>query len=180
MPSLPAAAHTWVGGDDATSGNLQTLTDWINFLQDPPKCRLYYDGTGSQSTTGPASGTPLVVTWQTELWDVPGFHAAGATSIIPTYPGLYLVRARVQFASNATGPRQVQIKKNAAGTNGGFARVQAVNGATTTVEVNTEIYCNGTTDALTAEVVQTSGGTLALAGSNSFDSEFSATWKGVS
>lgn len=61
------------------------------------------------------SGTPQVVPWQAVIQDRSGLWAAGTPNRLTVdKPGMYLVNAQVEFAANATGDRELSIRKNGA------------------------------------------------------------------
>ena len=73
--------HTWTVNDDATSTNLQTLTDAILFRQTPPMCNVY-QATGTLTTTT----TPTAVPFDAEERDTDGFHSTTSNNSRITIP----------------------------------------------------------------------------------------------
>jgi len=111
MATVPPVAHTWSAGDDATSTNLQTLTDVINFLRGGtptarPTLRALLTSAG---TTALANGATAAIPLNAVLEDSDGaYNPASGVYTVKT-PGLWLVTGQVAFAGNTTGVRQAFI-----------------------------------------------------------------------
>jgi hypothetical protein len=59
------------------------------------------------------SGTIQVVPWESVLVDRSGLWASGTPNRITVdKPGMYMISAQVEFAANATGDRELAIRKN--------------------------------------------------------------------
>lgn len=157
MATLPNP-HTWVAGDDATSGNLQTLTDAINFLKDPPRCHAYKSAAVQTLTTAVVAG----VTFDLEEVDTDTIHSivTNTSRFTIVTAGRYRFFGQVTFASNATGTRAVGLYKNGTGTAPIAAtRLAPANGATHIQQVADEILL-GVGDYIELGAIQTSGGNL--------------------
>ena len=104
--------HTWTVNDDATSTNLQTLTDAILFRQTPPMCNVY-QATGTLTTTT----TPTAVPFDAEERDTDGFHSTTSNNSRITIPaglgGRYRLLGQVDFTSSASGGyRRLELRRN--------------------------------------------------------------------
>ena len=111
MPVPSLVPHTWVAGDDATSGNLQTLTDWENFLRNPPRARAWQSVAQTIAT-----GTVTALTFTNEDVDTEGIHSqvTNTSRMTIVSAGRYRVIAGCGIAGNATGTRTLRITKNGA------------------------------------------------------------------
>lgn len=168
MGTMPTA-HDWTAGDNATSSLMETLSDSANYAlgratSGGSRKPLFIGSlTVSQSLT---SGTDTALLLDTENLDYDGGHSTVTNTSRYTgqTAGWYFVFCGAQFASNATGYRQVGI-----GQNGGAPSVlsaqtiPAVNGAATVVQASSIVQLNGTTDYVEARALQTSGGALNVA-----------------
>lgn len=87
---------------DAGGGNVQLSTV-------PYTCRVTKSGT--QST---GSGVLTAVTWDVETFDLGGFHESASNTARFTAPvaGWYVVQACAEWAANATGQRDIFLRKN--------------------------------------------------------------------
>jgi hypothetical protein len=154
VATLPAP-HTWVANDDATSTNLQSLTDALNFMLAPPRCRAY-QSVAQTLTTGT---TGAVVTMTSEDIDTDGIHSTSTNTSRMTIvtAGRYLVVAQTCFVSNATGHRDVRIMRN--GTRMATSRGQATNGQDHYQQCVDEVLCSAG-DYIEMLASQGSGGNL--------------------
>lgn len=154
MATLPAP-HTWTAGDDATSAYLQTLTDAINFLKDPPRCRAWQSV--SQNCT---TGTETAITFTSEDVDTDGIHSTtvNTSRFTCVTAGRYKFVGSVGIAGNANGTRTVRLKLNGATTK--VAVRQAGNATNTFLEVTEDILLVAG-DYIELTMQQDSGSTLA-------------------
>lgn len=159
MATLPNP-HAWVAGDDATSGNLQTLTDAINFLKDPPRCHAFQN-----SAQSPASGTSFVaVTLDSETGEVDtdAMHSTvtNTSRFTAVTAGRYRFIGQVAFTNNATGIRAAGLRKN--GTTVFAEQTHASAGTVTHYEQVVDEVLLSVGDYVELVCWQTSGGALAL------------------
>lgn len=151
----------------------------FNDCFNPPSCRV--TNSGAISLT---NNTVTALTFDTETWDVGGMHSTSSNTSRITIPtggaGLYLFAGCVQFASNATGFRELKITLNGGGSTAISAtRVNAINGSTTRMEC-TALYKAQAGDYFELTAYQNSGGALNLDSSATAPSPiFSATWLAV-
>lgn len=117
-------------------------------------CRV--TGTGNASLS---SASATVIGWGVESYDPSGMHSTAVNSdeIHILVSGTYSVKAKLLYASNSTGYRKVQLKKNGnALVTNAFA---AANGDVTVASMDEQLdFVAG--DALTIAGEQTSGGNL--------------------
>lgn len=108
------------------------------------------------------TATYTEITLTVEDVDVDGFVAAPVANKITipaNFDGNYLFNCRVEYASNATGFRQIDIYLNGVRMFNARIRVPAINGDTTIAHV-TSCYPLVATDVITAKTWQNSGGNL--------------------
>jgi hypothetical protein len=149
----------------------------LNDCFSPPRCRLTHSA--AQSTT---SGTPLALAFDTETVDSGGMHSTSSNTSRITVPsggsGMYLLGANIEFAANATGVRDLNIRLNNS-TIIGSARATSASGTTPTRLTVTTIYPLNVGDYVEAVVNQTSGGNLNLNSAAEFSPIFFAQWVAV-
>lgn len=85
----------------------------LTFLTNP-RSHVYFS-----SNVSLTSGTAGVVQWTANAYNVDNEYTASSSRLTANTSGLYRVSARAAFAYNATGTRELQLAKNAAGTIGG-------------------------------------------------------------
>lgn len=111
MAAVPVP-RTWVDDEFVTAGIMNGTTGVkgpLDFLLTPKKCAVYQ--TSSQSLT--TSGTAYAISWDAEHYDNDGMWSASApTRITIQTDGLYHFDAVVAFGSNASGYRELEIRKN--------------------------------------------------------------------
>lgn len=180
MATVPVEDTIAVGAKIAATWGNSDVRDAINFLLSPP--RVSVTNVAAHSHT---SGTSLLLTWDTEAYDTDTMHstATNTSRLIATTAGTYAVTARIAFASNATGIRYIDVRKNAAGNVASGTRVAfdantAVASSTVTV-VN--VACDvvmAANDYLEVFGFQNSGGALSddvSAGQTFFQMRFVTT-----
>jgi len=160
MSSVPPV-HTWVNGERPNFRQMNDyVTDVLNFMFNPPMLRLRR--TTAQSIPNNAS---TAISWNfVELENYNFWDAAQPTKITPSVPGWYVGSAGYSFAANAAGYREMNVIKNASGTE----RVLRMGGdgyfgGTLTTGQRGQVFLeqfNGTTDFMTVELFQNSGGAL--------------------
>jgi hypothetical protein len=134
-----------------------------------PNARVFNSGT--QTFT---SGVNAAVTFNSERWDVGGFHSTSANTSRLTAPitGVYQITGYFGFAANATGYRRVFIKLNG----GTLIAVQDVNatgaGSEAYLTINA-FYRLVRGDYVELFAEQNSGGNLNSVSAGNFSPEFS-------
>lgn len=137
----------------------------------------------SAATQGITNNTWTEVLWPEEEYDDNGYHSTVTNTSRITIPagkaGTYQCETEAAWSDNATGRRQLRIKRDRGGTLTYWAYdtqagVSLGGGFTAPVSRgHSSIVCNEG-DILTVEVHQTSGGTLNLSRDNSAGLHFSA------
>lgn len=106
-----------------------------------------------------ANNTETLLTWDTEDWDTNNLHSTSSNTSRLTcqVAGKYLVCGTIEFAENATGFRQVAVRKN--GTDQGYTTTPGT--ATDTADV-TFLYILdlAVNDYVEVTAMQNSGGAL--------------------
>lgn len=161
MGTVPSN-YTWLNNEIPTFRDMNAhLSDMANFLLNPPMVRLRRTGalniTNNSATTIPWD---LVEYENTNMWD-----ATAPTKLKPSVPGWYIGTTGVSWVGNATGYREMDVKKNGSTTER-VIRLKSdtwVNTGQTVVarcSMFLEVF-NGTTDYVEVTSFQNSGGTLA-------------------
>lgn len=124
------------------------------------------------------SGSPTTLTFNSERADTEGIHSTGSNTdrLTCVTPGSYLVTACIQFASNATGYRTVEVVHSSSGTVL-VERVPAVNGNATVLSVAGQVQLTAG-QYVTVQATQTSGGALNVENSGSHSPRFELMWIG--
>lgn len=143
----------------------------FQFLTTPPSLYCYQN----TAQAALANTTTTVITFDTNVYDTDSSGATHSTTVntsrvVPLTAGYHLVTATICWASNVTGHRQCEIRKNAAGSGAGGTRIafgaeQAISvaGAVSFTQITTIVQFNGTTDYIELFGYQSSGGTLSVA-----------------
>lgn len=131
MATVPVP-RTYVASENLTATILNGTTGIkgaLDFLLSPPRCYVYQTAV----TNMPTSGTAALMLFDTELYDTDTMHSTSTNTgrITANATGLYRVSGVIGFASNATGYRQVNVRKNAAGAAGGGTSIAVVRVAAT-------------------------------------------------
>lgn len=152
----------------------------LDYQANPPACRVYNNAAIAIATGAGAPGTAL--TFNTERYDTDTMHdtVTNTGRITFTTAGLYIVGAHVQWATNGTGERWMQIKKN------GTDQIDFVSGtgAGITNDVGQTICVVekfAAADYIQVFVAQSTGGNLNVQASTAASRalEFWATWIGL-
>lgn len=133
-------------------------------------CRVFNSAAISITT----SGVNQALTFNSETYDNGGFHDTGSNTGRLTFPntGTYIVTGHAEFASNATGYRQLFIQRNGTDPLASIL-VPAVNGAVTVLSVAT-LFLFSANDYAELVVTQTSGGALNVDAVNFYTPYFAA------
>ena len=175
--AIPATPHDWVSGEYPTTANMDNITDWLNFLSNPPSCRVYHNTTQSLTT---GVETPMV--FNTERYDTDTMHDTATNNgrITINTAGLYVVGLSVGYTANATGTRYTSIRANG-GTTYLFQDVRAAAPTLSTNVVIGGVVKLNAGDFILGYAYQTSGGALNVLASSGTDysgADFWATWIG--
>jgi hypothetical protein len=160
--------HTWVAGDDATSGNLQSLTQALLELQAPALFRLQQTVAQSVPNT-----TATGITFDAEDFDLDGGHnpVTNNSRYTAQTAGYYLFGGAVAIAGNVTGQRLARFAINGgpiAGTQFGFVTVPNAGAMIMTATPTPILMAVG--DFVELQLSQTSGGALSTLVSGSSQS----------
>lgn len=139
-----------------SAANATLLDDGIYNAQFPPTCKVRHSANQSILDT-----TYTTLTFDTELWDHADFpmHAAGnPTRLTAPVAGKYLVSGSAEFASNATGLREVVLYFNGT-TIHTRVQIAALSGAVTVLNITDQLSL-AAADYVELRVRQTSGGAL--------------------
>lgn len=154
------------GDWEQAQSHLQRLARQANPVV--PQARVYNSAAISITT----SGTGQILTFDNEDYDSADLHSTSSNTsrLTASITGLWSVGCAVSFASNATGYREVQLLVNGTTFIADDTRM-AVNGAATSVVVETEYHLNAG-DYVEVRVVQTSGGALNVNRTSRLSPEF--------
>jgi hypothetical protein len=156
-----------VGPDE--TGTVPAVRAEVPADQDGPGCLIAHGPNHKGNNT--TSGVPEALPFESEAFDTAGLHIAGSNCQDPdrsrlTAPrsGIYLISAGVLWEQNGTGTRYLGINKHdGSGTTLLAADERAANdgtGAGSTLQSTSTVAVLNQDDFVTAEVNQTSGGTL--------------------
>lgn len=154
------------------------VRDDLEYLaRNKPHCRVYNSANISHAT----SGTPQIVTFNSERFDVGGCHSTSSNTGRLTVPsgegGKYLIGGHVSWATNATGVRQIYIRLNGATPIGDDVRTP-VSGTGTSQHVST-FYSLAAGDYVELIANQTSGGALQIDAASNYSPEFYMIWQAI-
>lgn len=163
--------RTWSVGDAITAARLNDVRDALNFLLQPPRCRVY-----NSANISIPDATNTGLTFDTERFDNDTMHSTVSSTgrITFTTAGIYEVGANVLFDSNATGVRELFIALGASVT---IANMKVDASATEGVSLSvvTE-YSFSAGQYIEAVVRQNSGGALNVVSTGNWTPEFWARW----
>lgn len=172
MPAYVTPATAVVGQPaDIASWWNDYVRDNMERVAKPPRCRVYRN---VLQTIGNAANT--FVSFNAERYDMTGADAMHSTSVNPSRitivtAGVYEFGAAIEWASNATGRRQLTLLVNnttpiAADTRDGTT------GAATRITLGGVDWEFAAGDYVEVQVLQSSGGNLDISASTGFQAEF--------
>ena len=139
-------------------------------------CSLYKSANQSIS-----SSVQTAITFDTELKDTDGFHSTSSNTPRITIPagkaGFYLITGQVNYAANATGLRNCELRKNGTAFATLFA-MPAVSGDWTGSSYS-QIQELAVADYIELFGYQTSGGSLNINGGNTYGTTFQVQYLGA-
>lgn len=146
-----------------------------NDVWDPPRCRLWNSANISHTT----SGTLQALTFDTETYDVGGMHSTSVNTSRITVPtdgaGTYDIGGSIQWATNATGYREIAIRVNGT-TIISYSRVPNSGGVDgSRVAIHTQ-YRLAVGDFVELLANQNSGGALNVVAGSLHSPVFYAKW----
>jgi len=99
----------------------------------------------ASSTQSITANTRTKIQYNNKLWDTNSCYDATTNyRFTPTVAGYYLINATVTFGSVSSSYSEIFIYKN--GTNVSYGAAQRANSSYNVVSINSQVYCNGTTD----------------------------------
>lgn len=166
---------TYTVGQVLTAANLNTYlrdnTAWLGI--DSPHCRVFNSAAISTTTA-----VALQLTFDSERYDVGAMHSTSTSTGRLTVPtggaGKYHVFGHVEFASNATGYRDLALRVNGT-TQIGSQIVAGVSGVVTQLSV-ASMWAMAVGDFFDLVVLQTSGGNLNVNATPGNSAEFGCAW----
>lgn len=181
MATVPSQGTVSIGNKGTAALWNDDVRDAINFLLAPPRAEVYQGA----STNMPTSGTAALMLFDTEAYDSDTMHSTSSNTsrLVATTAGLYAVFFQLAWAANATGVRQLDIKKNAGGNfaSGSFVSTQRIvppSGVIATAAGELDVQMNAG-DYLEMFGTQTSGGALASS-PGSYVTYFGMRWVATS
>lgn len=147
----------------------------LDYLANPPACRVYHNVSQSVATSG--AFTKLAM--NSERYDTNSMHDTVTlnTRITMNTAGLYVVGGLVDFANNVTGERLATILLNNTVDIAG-QRINADTVADTILNPSA-VWKFAAGDYIELRAFQTSGGALNVLASSGVSCEFWATWIGL-
>lgn len=127
----------------------------------PRYCEVTVTAAAVANNTTVTLGTAGALAY-TEVADADGWRdpTTNPQRITPNVPGRYLVMLEVEWASNTTGNRIIQLARNGTVVNRVRDLVLASADSVGSAQLATEYTMNGTSDFISATVFQNSGGNL--------------------
>jgi hypothetical protein len=158
--SGPATAR-WMRQMYGASGD--TWGPWVRVdVVSPPRAWVYQSG--GQTLTNDVS-TP--VEWNTVAYDVGGMYSASQpTRLTAPEDGLYQINVQVGFAANATGYREILLKRN--GTDIGRLRAQTMTNALAVIPSITKEFSLAAGEYVEVFARQNSGANIATVSGTSW------------
>ena len=162
-------------GDVAPASWGDAVRAGLNYLANPPSCRVY--NSADQATV---NGGFHTVAFNSERWDTDSMHdtVTNNSRITINTAGVYVLHAHINWAASAAGERIVEFYVNGA-TEIGLIRVNANSTGADTALTIAATYKFATTNYVQVRTYQTSGGSLNINSGGQFSCEFGATWIGL-
>ena len=114
MATLPTVS-SWVAAQKITATKLNAIHTYVDFLYDPPRCRVY-----NSAGESCADGTAKLLSFDTEDYDTDTMHSAGNPSrVTANLDGDYRIEFYVKLPSATYSAIDLNLRKNAAGASGG-------------------------------------------------------------
>lgn len=177
MPALPGVPRTWTAGEYPTAAMFNAeIKDSLNFLANPPACRVYHTATQSIANTA-----LVALAFGSERLKTVGYasmhdNVTNNSRITIVTPGVYVVAGSVAFGSNNLGFRYIELSLNGV-TPIAVVRQPAVQGDYTDLALSTP-YKFGAGDFVTLRAYQNSGAAVNVMPMLNSSPEFSAVWVG--
>jgi hypothetical protein len=146
--------YNWSALDDITAARLQQTYAAVLLAQDPPGCIVRRTTTQSITNT-----TFTSISFNSEIADNDSMFAATSTDITIQHDGYYLAVYGIDWATNTTGTRVINILQNAVAIPAGNKELPA-GGTGNHKDTGAVVFTAVTTDVIRMEVWQDSGGAL--------------------
>lgn len=169
--ALPSEDTLVVGGKITAAWANADVRDAVNTLLNLPRVKAYQ---GTTPTTAGTSGTAQLILWDTEQYDTDSMHSTSVNTsrITIATSGMYDIKTSLYWVANATGYRQIEIRKNSGGSAAGGTQIAQFRAATSPTssawvggDVDEPLVAG---DYLECFATQTSGGSLATVVGQSF------------
>lgn len=167
---------TWAVADVLSAADLNAyVRDNVKWLgTDKPHCRVR----NSANISHTSSGSYQALTFDSERVDVGAMHNTVSNTGRLTVPtggdGFYAIGGQIEFASNATGRRGIQIRLNGSTV---IAREETGNlGANDHAVTVATVYQLAAADYVELMGYQASGGALNMLATSAYSPEFYAHW----
>lgn len=163
---------TWIAGEIPGASKMTSqVHDGLALNVAPPRLRL------SQNVAqGLANAVWAALTWDSQIEDTDGMHAAPSSNITAVTPGLYEFCATVSFTVNATGIRFLRFALNGNALPG---RAKGPADASSTADVAlSQLVRMAVGDTLTVLAYQNAGGALntSIGTTDGSQSSLQAVW----
>ncbi|MDQ3155989.1 MAG: hypothetical protein M3Q98_04600 [Actinomycetota bacterium] len=173
MPYVdPQTVNNPTAGAVAPAAWGDAVRDAVQFLANPPKVRVY----NSASISHVTSGTSQALTFNSERYDTDTMHSTSVNTgrITFTTAGTYSLFANVEFASNATGYRALEIRLGGATIIA--SQVAQTNATQVTIMTIYTEYAFTAGQYVEIMVNQTSGAALNINAGANYSPEAGARW----
>lgn len=172
MPYTTPAAQS--SGAVAPSSWAATVKAALDYLANPPACRVYHNANQTIATT-----SNVALAFNSERFDTDSMHSTSSLTSRITFntAGLYLVTGQMVWVAAAAGNRQAGIRLNGT-TFIGVVLEPAAGGDTPALVVST-LYKFAVGDYVELMAFQNSGGNLDVQVNANYSPEFSAVWVGL-
>lgn len=171
---------------DPVTGQIAPVTwgdavrDALNYLANPPACRVYNNAALSHTSTG---NWQVLSGLNSERYDTDTMHSTVTNTgrITINTAGVYELFGCIEFAANATGIRGIRLAINGNTATGDIAsNYWPSNGAVIGTALSiSSIWKFAVGEYVEVAAFQNSGGNLAIQRLDSASPEFAATWIGL-
>lgn len=146
--------YAWASGSIHTGTRDDQDHDAILLAQDPPGCLVRRTTTQSINNT-----TFTSITFNSEVTDNDGMFSASSTDVTIQHDGYYVAVYGIDWATNTTGSRVIDILQNAVAIPEGSKELPA-GGTGNHKDTGAVVFTATTSDVIRMQVWQNSGGAL--------------------
>jgi hypothetical protein len=175
--------RTWVASEFETAtimNGVNGIRDAMNFMLAPPRVSAYRSANQTLTTS-----TWAVVPFDAEEYDPAAMHstASNTSRLIAVETGIYTVSLFMIFGASATGQRNWEVRKNAAGSQASGTLLRAAASDSTSSSLGLRMFRTfdvplNSGDYIELFAWQSSGGNLILQGGGIEDTNFQMRWFG--